>query len=730
MRAAQEAIQASEERYRITSELTNDYIYSVRVDKNKDFTLEWATDAFERLTGYSPAELAEQGGWGSIVHPDDTETYNQARAELLATGKSDVVEYRILTKSGETRWLRDHRAPKWDDAAGRVVSLLGASYDVTTRIESQLELQKLASIVENSNDAIFSASLDGIVQSWNPAAQAMFGYTAAEAIGQTMTELIARDRADEALNMYEMVADGQNIDSKETLRITKDGRSIEIAATLSPIRDEKGEVTAVSAILRDITVQKHAERELHKAKNEAEAANHAKSAFLANMSHELRTPLNAILGFTQLIARDQTLPPEQEEHLSIISRSGEHLLALINDILEVSKIEAGRTKVTTTAFDLHKLLEDLENMFTLKAERKKIRLLFEQDPTTPHYIQADESKIRQVLINLINNAIKFTHEGGVTVRIRGRGKQDPNLCLEIQDTGAGIEPEALDTLFDAFTQSQTGQKSQEGTGLGLSISQQFVQLMGGDLRVESEPGTGSIFSFEIPIEFAAFEDIADTTPSRRVIGVKPDQPTQRLLIVEDRVENRKLLTSLLRPFGFELREAVNGKEALEVWEDWEPNLIWMDMRMPVMDGYETTRRIKSTTKGQSTVIIAITASAFEEDRDTILSAGSDDFVRKPFRENEIFDMLAKHLDVQFEYEEFAAATDEGMFIRDVPTQIIRTIPRNLLTSIHNATIEADIDLVMAIIEEIRAHNPDVAHALTDLARNFQYDTLIDLTQPE
>ena len=282
------------------------------------------------------------------------------------------------------------------------------------------------------------------------------------------------------------------------------------------------------------------------------------------------------------------------------------------------KIEAGQTILTEEAFDLYRLLNDLEGMFQLRAEDKKLQLIFEIAETVPQYISLDQGKLRQVLINLLSNAIKFTETGGVT--LRAKTQKTTHLFFEVEDTGPGIAPEEQDALFEAFAQTETGQKSQEGTGLGLSISQQFVHLMQGEMSVHSEVGRGSVFGCTVAFKTATAEDIHEKEKNAHmVVGLAPDQPTYRILIVEDREENRKLLTRFLVPLGFEVREAEDGKIGIEVWNEWQPHLIWMDMRMPVMDGYEATKRIKASTQGQETIIIALTASVFEEERSLVLS---------------------------------------------------------------------------------------------------------------
>jgi CheY-like chemotaxis protein len=346
-------------------------------------------------------------------------------------------------------------------------------------------------------------------------------------------------------------------------------------------------------------------------------------------------------------------------------------------------------------------------------------------------------------MNLLGNAVKFTREGGITLRVGSTPRAGTALLhFEVEDTGPGIAPEELDVVFDAFLQTASGQASKEGTGLGLPISLQFVKLMGGDLIVSSDgvPGQGSLFKFDVQIELVDAADALTSRPARRVIGLEPNQLAAdggpyRLLIAEDREASRKLLTKLLEPLGFEVREAVNGQEAVEIWEQWEPHLIWMDMRMPVVDGHQATKRIKSTTKGQATVIIALTASAFEEDRQVILAEGCDDFVRKPFREADIFDKLTKHLGVCFVYEEVEptaqaprpADTAASPQERLTPAALA-VLPADWVAEVYQAAVQADGDLVLDLVGQIRAQHPSVADALTSLVRSYRLDIIVTLTQ--
>ncbi|OCR02225.1 hypothetical protein BCD67_10765 [Oscillatoriales cyanobacterium USR001] len=478
-------------------------------------------------------------------------------------------------------------------------------------------------------------------------------------------------------------------------------------------------------------------------------ANRAKSEFLAAMSHELRTPLNAILGFTQVMSRDRSLNQQQQENLGIINRAGEHLLNLINDILEVSKIEAGQAELNFSGFDLIYLLFDLQEMLLLKAQSKGLQLIFDIAPNVPKYIQTDERKLRQVLLNILENAIKFTERGSVTLRVRIGLETEENstkfpsqnlpqsvqLLFEIQDTGTGISATEIEQIFQAFTQTETGKKSQQGSGLGLAISQKFVQLMGGDIAVRSILRQGTAFSFDIPVTLVEERDIKIAKPHRQIIGLAPDHPKYRILVVEDRYESRLLLVALIRAIGFEVREAENGQEAIELWWNWEPHLIWMDMRMPIIDGYEATKHIKSHLKGQKTVIIAITASAFEEERSLVFSAGCDDFVRKPFRDEDILEMIAKHLEVRYLYQEHPDSKDtilsehQILELGEVLTpQTLAAMPKNWIAALGQAATELDEKAILILLNQIRLEYPQVVNAIEDLVNNFRFDLIVDLIE--
>ncbi len=496
--------------------------------------------------------------------------------------------------------------------------------------------------------------------------------------------------------------------------------------------------------LRETMTQlEHAKALAEERSHAAEAASRAKSTFLANMSHEFRTPLNAILGFTQIMTRDRRLPPDHRRDIDVIHRSGEHLLALINDVLDMSKIEAGRARLNQRSFDLACLLQGLEEMFALRAEQKGLRLRLALDPTVPSYVTADDGKLRQVLMNLLGNAVKFTAEGQVTLRVEvcsppirhaprdaARARtQSAWVRFSVEDTGPGVHPDEVEQIFTPFTQSARGPQATEGTGLGLTISRQYVRLMGGELTVTSRPGAGAIFQFILPLEVAGISELERPSTARRVIGLEPGQPTYRMLVVDDSEVNRMLLVRIFEPVGFQVREAGDGAAALQVWEEWQPHLIWMDMRMPVMDGYEATRRIKATTSGMAAIIIALTASALEEDKAVILSEGCDDYLRKPFREAELFEAAARHLGVRYVYEMpgDASATGPAPAAPEPASSLaarLRAADSAWRAELERAAVLGDLDALNRLASQIASRAPDLAETIVELARGFQHDQIL------
>jgi PAS domain S-box-containing protein len=501
-------------------------------------------------------------------------------------------------------------------------------------------------------------------------------------------------------------------------------------------------VVGLSAFGRDITERKRTEmelvrlhenleskveertRELAVALDQAEAANRAKSLFLANMSHELRTPLNAILGFSQLLADDPKASSPQQEKLGIILNAGEHLLSIINDILDLAKIESGRMELDIQPFDLGALAHDLLALLKVRAQAKGLGLEFDQSSSFPRFVRTDPSKLRQIIINLVGNAIKFTRTGSVQVKLAVRNVQEDArsgwLDFEIRDTGQGIAPEDIDRIFEPFVQLQ----QREGTGLGLTITRQFIELLGGKLWVRSRVGEGTTFGFSIGYE--AVDPHSLPRPERKVGRVRAVRQAhlKRILVIEDHPDNRRLVEDLLRPFGFQVRSAPDGEAGVLCASEWQPDLILMDRRMPVMDGLEATRRIRSRSE-KPPVIIALTAHAYREERQEMLDAGCDDFLAKPFSEAELLDLLERRMDLEMERE--SAVPEETVGDESAGDLDPAWFPPDFVSRLHRSLVVSDMQEIDALVAEI-GPGPE-RDALLFYTRRFEYATLARLLEP-
>lgn len=740
----EEALRTSEALYRDLLQTANCIIMRWGADGK----IRFINDFGQQLFGYQSDEIVGQTLMETIVPEVDTTgvSLQSMVQDILQSPEQYLVnENENICRNGERVWILWTNKP-FLNAQGQLIEILSVGTDVTERKQAEAALycsrERFRTLVDKVPGAVYRSvcNTDWTLEFISDAISDITGYPASDylkAHGRRLISAIHPDDQQRVQQDFQAAMAAQQHFQLEYRMCHADGniRWIYEDGGFS----QEGDTLWQDGVLFDVTEQHQAEVALKQAKDIAEVANRAKSEFLANMSHELRTPLNAILGFSQLMTHDVSLSQDHRKNLSIINRSGEHLLELINDILEMSKIEAGRTTFNENAFDLYRLLDTLEEMLALRAQSKGLQISFERDLSSPQFITTDEGKLRQVLINLLSNAIKFTQVGKVTVRVTTLSSVH-RLQFEVEDTGPGIATHEIEKLFEAFGQTETGRKSQQGTGLGLPISRKFVQLMGGDISVSSVLGQGTLFRFEIEIGVAQSTDIKRLEPTKRVIGLASNQPTYRILVVEDRLENRLLLVRLLVPLGFEVREAVNGQEALDLLEEWSPHLIWMDMQMPVMDGYEATRRIRGRENAVGeTIIIALTASALETDREIVLEAGCDDFVRKPFKEQLLFDKMSQYLGVKYCYESQANITEaaeskqdnlsEASPIIELTLEALQVMPANWITQLHQAAVSGDDFLIGELVQEIPQPHSALANSLINLVDDVRLDIISDLTEP-
>ena len=697
----------------------------------------------ERMLGYAAVEVVDRITPADISDPQEVIARAKALSAELGTkitpgfealvfkasrGIEDIYELTYIRKDG-SRFPAIVSVTALREAQGGVIGYLLIGTDNTARKQVEAERMLLdqrvrdqqfytRSLIESNIDALITTDPRGIITDVNKQMEALTGCTRDELIGAPFKDYFTDpERAEAGIKL--VLGESKVTDYELTAR-ARDGKETVVSYNATTFHDRDRKLQGVFAAARDVTERKRYEQSLQQ-------ANRAKSVFLANMSHEIRTPMNAILGFSQLMLRDQDLTPRQCQYLGTINRSGEHLLALINDILEMSKIEAGRTTLNPSTFDLPVLLNDLEMMFRVRTDEKKLSFSVETIGDVPQFIVTDINKLRQVFINVLGNAVKFTEQGGVGVRVRAdrEGATGPCLRVEVEDTGPGISPDDQEKLFRHFEQTKTGQQAGTGTGLGLAISREFVRLMGGDITLSSQVGRGSVFMVHLPLKEGEAQAVQAKDNPRHVLRLRPGQAACRVLIADDIEDNRQLLAQLLAPVGFEIRLATNGAEAVQEFDQWRPHLILMDFRMPVMDGHEAIRRIRAMAGGEAPKIIAVTASAMDDNRQELMEIGADDFIGKPFREAELFQKIHSHVGVEYLYAEepTAGALEEAA---ELTPESLAGWPQDLIDPMREAVITADLDQLLARIQEVEARDPRIARGLRRLAEGFQYQKLLDL----
>jgi PAS domain S-box-containing protein len=640
----------------------------------------FCSEEVARQFGYSyEPQFVSIDAFSQAIHPDDQAKVQASIKHALQTKTAYTTEFRV--QSNEKIVYLQIIAEIITNQHNIPTHILGSSQDITERKQAEMklkqayeELTQFKNTLDKTLDSILMNDVETMRFTYvNEGAKKLLAYSEQELMQLTPVDISTEFSAIEIQKMVEPLIKNEVPALKfETRLKSKTGQIIPVEVFIQYF-EVSVQYRRFIAVVRDITKRKQAESQLQEAihvaqqaQAESDKANQAKTMFLANMSHELRTPLNGILGYTQLLERDGDLSEKQLQSLKIIQRSGEHLLTLINDILDLSKIEAGKLELRPSEFRLSEFLLDIVDLFSIRAKQKGLDFIYEQISQDaqkfPVEVYLDEKRLRQILLNLLSNAIKFTDKGKVSLKYIYLKKR---LRFEILDTGLGIEQQYLDSIFEPFQQiDNLHTKNQEGTGLGLPITQRLVSMMGGELHVETQPNNGSLFWFEMPLVKARYVQSQSNTPTQqtphiigyRLIDHSLQKSKLKILIADDIKENGLLLTHLLEPLGFSIEQAYNGQQAVEKAQQFQPDIIIMDIKMPVMDGLEATRALRQLPAFADTVIIAFSASVLAQHRQEMLDAGCHDFLSKPIRNNELFDCLSKNYPLEWVFDNYQVET--------------------------------------------------------------------------
>ncbi len=594
--------------------------------------------------------------------------------------------------------------------------------------------QRYRSIFENAVEGLYVTSPEGRFLSANPALVRLLGYGSEAELLSAVNDIkrqvyVQPNRRADFLALIERSDQVSDFESEVCRR---DGATLWISESVGVVRNVHGAIDHFEGVATDITLKREAARALQSAKEAADAASRAKSYFLASVSHELRTPLNGILGYTQILRRDPALSEKQRNGVRVIHESADHLLALINDVLDLSKIEAGRIELHPVDFDLRGFATGVEAVFTPRAREKSILLETAVARDLPRWVRGDEQRLRQVVFNLVANAVKFTRAGGVVLAVQRAGAGGTEgadgaetIRFSVSDTGPGIAEEDQRKLFEPFTQvGHRAAATASGTGLGLAISRSLVERMGGRLQVESQPDRGSRFWFDVALPVATGAMPAAVTTTRRIVGYTGDR--RRVLIVDDNATNRAVMVDRLAPLGFELAEAADGLAALTLAATFQPDLVLMDLRLPGgIDGLETTRRLRQTGRGDGLKIVAVSASAYDLDRGECVAAGCDGFLAKPFREEELWSVAERALALCW----VQAETEET---RSPFAEVIDPPPAAAASAIYELAAKGDVVGLRARAQALMALDPKYtpfAHGVLELAARFKMKAIRQFVAP-
>ncbi len=724
------ALQASEERLALAFRATQDGIWDWHLETGEVFY----SGRYKSMLGYEEAEIEHHvSAWQRLLHPDDRARAQDVVAGVLRGEREYVMEFRMRHKDGHYVDVLSRGFPLQREPGGPIVRIVGTHYDLTERKQAEAQLQKLWHAVEHSPASVMITDCQGTIEYVNPQFERDTGYTAAESLGHNPRFLQSGIHPPEFYAaLWQALLSGQTWRG-EICNRRQDGSLYWELAAIAPILDGAGRTTHFVAIKEDITERRRVAEELRQARDQAQAANRAKSVFLANMSHEIRTPMNAVLGFTQLLLQDPHASPAQRERLTTIQRSGEHLLEIINEILELARIESGRASLNPVNFDLSGLLQDLDAMFSLRAQARNLAFGVELTPTVVPPLFGDRTKLRQVCINLLGNAFKFTPDGGrVTLRMALTSEPGGTARLrgQVEDTGPGLQPEEAARLGEPFFQTAAGQVA-GGTGLGLTISREALRLMGGDLAVRTGELGGACFEFEARLRLASAPAEAESAPPPPVRRLVPACVGYRVLVVDDVPDSRDVLAGLLEPLGFGVRTVANGLEAVERCRTWAPALVILDLRMPVMDGVEAARRLRAE-HGPGLKLLVLSANVAVEARAQALAAGADEFMHKPVQHAALLERIRTLAGVAYEYraQPWESCVPEHRSAAEVGRDSLGRLPAALVAALRTASAVADYGQLLTLVEVVSRLDTSLGEELQRMVQHFDYASLDALLGPD
>ncbi|MEG4918660.1 MULTISPECIES: PAS domain S-box protein [unclassified Microcoleus] len=713
---AEDAIKQSEERYRSLIAATSQLVWTADAEGRSVDQPSWRA-----YTGQTEAQMADGFGWLDAIHPDDRERTLQVWMEAVTTRTLYDIEYRIRGADGNYRYFQGRGVPILDED-GNIREWVGTCSDIHDRKQAEDAIkqseERYRSLTLAISQIVWTTDPEGRCQD-SPSMRAYTGQTEAEVVGFGWLDTIHPDDRERTVQVWMEAVQTRSLFEMEYRMRGTDGNYRYFQARGVPLLDEDGSIREWVGTCIDIQDRKQTEIVQAKAREAAEAASRAKSEFLANMSHELRTPLNGIMGYAQILQRSKVLNEEERSRIDVIYQCGSHLLTLINDILDLSKIEAQKVELMPTDFHFPAFLQGVAEMCRIRAEIKGIHFHFPSSPELPIGIHADEKRLRQVLINLLSNAIKFTDEGSVTfiVSFATEGK----IRFEVRDTGTGIAQEQLQAIFQPFEQVGDRRRQTEGTGLGLAISQRIVELMGSTIQVQSEMNVGSIFWFDVSLPQAdEWVKTSQIDHHGQIIGIKDRQP--KIVVIDDKWANRSVINNLLSPIGFEVFEANDGLEGWEKILEVQPDLIVTDLLMPELDGFEVIKRVRESENFKDTVIIVSSASVFETDQYRSLEAGGNAFIPKPIQATELLQNLQQYLDLQWVYE-----ANEEPLARSSDTDELIAPPATEMEMLYELAMKGNfLEIVKqaVLLEELDPKYIPFAKRLHQMAKDFQDEELL------